>query len=178
MIIEGKETHLGKRAFLILCLEKLKVPFIILLITIAFGLGKDMLPLFIQPTTSSIFMFLILATIVAFIIGFTMGWLDYRYYSFIFEEFDIRMKRGIVEKKETSISYRQIQNVNIERSMTYQMFGLSKLILETAGREDNGEEGTSQVVLEAIDKNLAEQMRDTLLKKIGVQIVRQESPTT
>lgn len=178
MIVEGKETHLGKRAFVILCLEKSKIPGTLLLFTVIAYLLKDMVSVSVQPIVSSSFLYLTLATVIAFGVVFATEGFEYHNYTFVFEEFDIRMKRGIVSKKETSISYRQIQNVNIERNPTYQLLGLSKLILETAGREDKGEEGTSQVVIEAIDKKLAEGMRDMLLKKIGVQIVRPETPTT
>ena len=177
MITEGKETHLGKRAFIILCLEKSKIPGILLLITVFVSLFGDMLPLSMQAFVSSSIVYLTLATIIAFGVVFISEGFEYHNYTFLFEEFDIRMKKGIVSKKETSISYRQIQNVNIERNPTYQILGLSRLILETAGREDKGEEGTSQVVIEAIDKKLAEEMRTLLLKKIGVQIVRPETPT-
>jgi uncharacterized membrane protein YdbT with pleckstrin-like domain len=149
MITEGKETHLGKRAFIILCLEKSKIPGTILLITVLVALVQDMLPAIVQPFVSTATFYLTILTIIVFAIVFLMG---------------------------LCISYRQIQNVNIERNPTYQILGLSKLVLETAGREDKGEEGTSEVVLEAVDKKLAEEMRDKIIKKIGVQIVRPETP--
>lgn len=178
MLSFGKETHLGKRAFVLLCLEKSEFPGISLVITIALILFRDSFPASFQASISSAISFLIVITLVLFIIVFFVGLFDYYKYSFTLEEFDIRMKRGLVKKTEKSIPYRQIQNINIERNPTYQILGLSKVILETAGHEEVGEEGTSEEVIEAIDKNIAEQLRDMLQNKIGVQIVRPETPTT
>ena len=176
MIIKGQETHLGKRAFVVLCLEKSKIPGIALIITVFVMLFRDVLPLSAQPTISSIVSFLILMTIVLFVVTFIVGWLDYSKYSFTFEEYDLRMKRGLIKKRETSIPYKQIQDINIERNPTFQLLGLSKIVMTTAGHEDAGQEGFSEVVIEAIDKELAGEMRDMLQEKIGVQITRPETP--
>lgn len=176
MITKGQETHLGKRAFIILCLEKSKIPGIALIITVFVMLFRDVLPLSAQPVVSSIVSFLILITVVLFVITFIIGWLDYSKYSFTFEEYDLRMKRGLIKKRETSIPYKQIQDINIERDPTFQLLGLSKIVMTTAGHEDAGEEGFSEVTIEAIDKELAEEMRDMLQEKIGVQITRPETP--
>jgi membrane protein YdbS with pleckstrin-like domain len=175
MIIKGQETHLGKKAFAILCLEKSEIPGIFLVVTVAVLLFRDVLPVSVQPIVSSIISFLILATVVLFAVSFLVGWFDYAKYSFTFEEYDIRMKRGLIKKKETSIPYRNIQDVNIERSPTYQILGLSKVVLTTAGHEEVGEKGMSEVVIEAMDKKLAEEMRDMLQEKIGVQVTRPET---
>jgi len=175
MITKGQEIHLGKRAFIILCLERSKIPGISLVITVAVLLFRDILPASAQSVVSSIVLFLVLATIILFAISFTVGWLDYARYSFTFEEYDLRMKRGLIKKKETSIPYRQIQDINIERDPTYQLLGLSKIVFSTAGHEDVGQEGMSEVVIEAMDKKLAEEMRDMLQREIGVQITRPET---
>jgi membrane protein YdbS with pleckstrin-like domain len=176
MITQGQQHHLGKRAFIILCLEKSKIPGIALIITVAIMLFRDVFPASAQPTVSLILGYLILLTILSFLIAFIVGWVDYAEYSFTFEEYDIRMKRGLVQKKETSIPYRQIQDVNIERNPTYQLLGLSRLIITTAGHEETGEKGMSEVVIEAMDKKLAEELRNMLQQKIGVQVTRPETP--
>ena len=175
MITQGQEHHLGKRAFVILCLEKSKIPGIMLIITVALMLFRDVLPTSTQPAVSMILGYLILLTVLTFLIAFIAGWIDYAEYSFNFEEYDIRMKRGLIKKKETSIPYRQIQDVNIERDPTFQLLGLSRLIITTAGHEETGEKGMSEVVVEAMDKKLAEEMRNMLQQKIGVQITRPET---
>jgi membrane protein YdbS with pleckstrin-like domain len=175
MIEQGKETHLGKRAFVILCLEKSKIPGIFLVVTVAISLFRNIFPVSFQPQISTAVYFLTLITLGLFIIVFIVGWFDYSAYSFTLEEFDIRMKRGLIQKKEKSIPYRQIQNINIERNPTFQLLGLSRVILETAGHEETGQEGSSQEVIEAIDKNIAGQLRDMLQNKIGIQIVRSDS---
>jgi putative membrane protein len=157
-------------------LEKSKIPGIILLVTAFVMIFRDVLPISAQPVVSSVVFYLVLGTIVSFVMVFFIGWLDYSKYSFTFEEYDLRMKRGLVKKIETSISYRQIQDINIERNPTFQLLGLSKLVISTAGHEDANEEGFSEVTIDAISKTLAEEIRDTLQQKIGVQITRPETP--
>src|SRR3989338_602589 len=52
-------------------------------------------------------------------------WLKYSTYLFALDEHAFRVKCGILNKKEVTIPYRQIQNVNIERDISYRILGLS-----------------------------------------------------
>lgn len=101
----------------------------------------------------------------------------YRNYTFTLEDYGIKMKKGIFYTKEISIPYRQIQNVNVNRSMIYQMFRISRLVIITAGEDDNkGAMGEStDSVFDPIDADIAEEIRSLLQKKIGVQIVEDTS---
>jgi uncharacterized membrane protein YdbT with pleckstrin-like domain len=177
MITLGQDIRLGKRAFVFLCLEKSKIPSIALLITVVVVLLKDMLPSEIQADVSLVISFCVVATLFLFLVTFVAGWFEYFGYSFAIGEFDIRVKRGIIKRRETSIPFRNIQNINIERNYSHQMFGLSKIILDTAANEEEEfEKGMSEAVIEAVDKEVAEELRDILHRKIGVQIVRPETP--
>ena len=111
------------------------------------------------------------------LVGFLISYLEYRTYRFTLEEFDLKVERGILTKHEISISYRQIQDVNIERSLFYQLFGISKLVIMSAGREDPGlhDEAQAEVILDPLDKNMAEEIREELQGRIGVQVVEPES---
>ena len=108
------------------------------------------------------------------LIGAIVARLEYSNYSYTFEEFDLRMKRGILFRHIDSLPYRQIQDVNIDRSIVHQMFGMSKVTILTAGHEEKGEKGETQVVLEPVDRDAAEEIRQILERKIGVQVVKTE----
>ncbi len=177
MISQGVDIRLGKRAFIFLCLEKSRIPGVVLLLTAIFVLIKDMLPVESQPIAGTITTFLMIATVLVFFIAFLVGAFEYYGYSFALGEYDIRVKRGLINRRETSIPFRNIQNINIERTYSHQMFGLSRIILDTAAHEEEeSEKGMSEAVIEAVDKKLGEELRDILHQKIGVQIVRPETP--
>jgi uncharacterized membrane protein YdbT with pleckstrin-like domain len=112
-----------------------------------------------------------------FLYSLLAAYMYYRNYTFTLEDYGIKMKKGIFYTKEISIPYRQIQNVNVNRSMIYQMFRISRLVIITAGEDDNkGAMGEStDSVFDPIDADIAEEIRSLLQKKIGVQIVEDTS---
>ena len=115
---------------------------------------------------------LIAVGIVIFMIAFVKSSLEYRNLSFTLEELNLKIKRGILSTTETSTPYRQIQGVEIERSVNYKMMGLSRLVLNTTKEtEGSTNHETDRIILEPIDAILAEEVREVLERKIGVQII-------
>jgi uncharacterized membrane protein YdbT with pleckstrin-like domain len=107
-------------------------------------------------------------------LGFAMlvGWLVYINYKFSLGEDSFKVKRGILYKEEIAIPYRQIQDVNIRRDPAFLIMGLSKLIIQSAGHDEKGDEaGESEGILPAIDKDMAERLQEELLKRANVQKV-------
>ncbi len=92
---------------------------------------------------------------------------------FALDEDALRIRRGIVNQEELAIPYRQIQSVNIERTYSYQTFGLSRLVILTAGQGfgKEGEGGEANEVFSAIDADVATWLQGELLKRINVQKV-------
>ena len=86
-------------------------------------------------------------------------------------EDSFKIKRGVFSKTENAIPYRQIQNVDIERSLTFQMLGLSRLIILTAGHEDESPKRVSfgsdesEGIIPAIDQKLAGWLQTELLRR-------------
>jgi uncharacterized membrane protein YdbT with pleckstrin-like domain len=70
-----------------------------------------------------------------------------------------------LSKKEISIPYRQIQDINIEQTFYFKMMGVSKLVVLTAGSDDNDKEGEAEGIFEVIDSSVAEKIREELLQK-------------
>ena len=122
--------------------------------------------------------FSVTATLICFLlflliagISFAYSWLSYINYKFCMAEDSFKIKRGIINKTEDAIPYRQIQDVDIERDFFFLILGLSKVIILTAGHEDekNREDDESEGVIPAVDKKLGEWLQAELLKRADIQ---------
>ena len=110
---------------------------------------------------------------VAFAVGIAS--LDYYSYFFVLDENALRIKKGFFNKSETSIPYRQIQDVDLEQSLVQQLLGVSRLAILTAGHDDSDPENkndNSEASLPIIDKNRAEEIREELLKRANIEKVQ------
>lgn len=106
------------------------------------------------------------------IVTFVVAWLMYVTYKFFLGEDSLKIKRGILEKEEIAIPYRQIQDVDLTRDLSFQMMGLSRIVILTAGHDDEKPlDDDSEGVLPALDKDLAEWLQAELLKRANVQKV-------
>jgi uncharacterized membrane protein YdbT with pleckstrin-like domain len=191
MIVLNEEQHLGGKAFIIFFLRKTALAwlFLILLIialpirdgvmnwlntSLSTALVSDTTINSVSSSFSLVISILFFLTIVFFIGGFIVSYLQYRTYTFTFEEFDLKMRRGILNRKENSVPYRQIQDVDTEQSIFFQMLGLSKVIIMTAGHEESDEHEKTEIILEPVDRDTAEEIRSKLEREIGVQVVEDE----
>ena len=120
---------------------------------------------------SNSFFALIAIAIIIGMIAFVKSTLEYRNFSFTLEEFNIKIKRGVLSTTEISVPYRQLQDVVIARDINYKMFGLSRLVLNTLKDDESGDHKSSQIVLEPIDAILADEARQILESKIGVHVI-------
>ena len=113
-----------------------------------------------------------------FIFAFLIAWLIYKNYKYMLSEDSLKIIRGILNKEEIAIPYRQIQDVDIDRNLSLRMMGVSRIVILTAGHEDGpgskddpNEHGQSEGYLPALDRELAEWLRDELLRRANVQKV-------
>ena len=112
----------------------------------------------------SFFLFLIVA-----VISFIYTWLVYINYKFCMAEDSFKIKRGILNKTEAAIPYRQIQDVDVERDVLFLIFGLSRIVILTAGQETDKEDVESKGVIPAVDKALGEWLQTELLRRADIQ---------
>ena len=105
--------------------------------------------------------------------GFFMSWMDYISCAFTLGDGSFNIRRGIFNKKEVSIPYRQIQSVDIEQTFYHKMMGVSKLVVLTAGNDEGDKEGESEGIFEVIDSQVAEKMRGDILQRTNVQTVKE-----
>ena len=175
--IEVYQT-LGKKTFIALLLRYCHAAMVFFFITIGISIlgGTNILG---NISGFNINQFVNLAAILSlvlfvltFMLGFFIAYIKYKTYTFCLGENSLKIKRGTFTKEEIAIPYRQIQDVNVKQSLSYQMMGLSRLVILTAGHEDEKDpEGESEGILPAMDKNLAEWLQTELLKRTEVQKV-------
>lgn len=192
MIPLGQEQRLGHKTFILFLSKKTTTSLVLLCVAVILGMSKDIVaqglvsfmklagtvnPGAIQAisdATSGFALALLLISIIMFIVGYIISKIHYNNYTFTLEEFDLKLKRGLFNVKEISLPYRQIQSVDITRTLFHQFFGVCRLVMITAGHEDEKEHDETDTVFDPIDTDLAEEVRLFLQRKIGIQIVETE----
>ena len=180
---EESYQKLGGKTLMIFVLQRIQASFLLLLVAIGLFaiqgqafLAQVLIPNFSQYINLAAWAcFLLFAFF--FLLSFFIAWLIYVNYKFSLGEDSLKIKRGILNKEEIAIPYRQIQDVDIDRDLSFQMLGLSRIVILTAGHEDTpptADSGESEGVLPAIDKDLAEWLQGELLKRANVQKVVEE----
>lgn len=196
MILLNEERRLGKTAFVLLLLRKL-VPGVVILV-IAFALlaassGLESLIVFFMkfagPVTAAtsrsvsggvsyVVELAFIFALVSLVMSVITAKVEYKNYTFTFEEFGLRLKKGLFRMTELTIPYRQMQDVDIERGFFHQMTKTSRVVINSAGHEEAATHFTpaeeTDIVLDPIDKDVAEEIRLMLQRKIGVQVVEGE----
>jgi putative membrane protein len=178
---------LGRRTFVMFLMERISAPVIFLLISAALFVldvsWSQIVPAIIakynvQPYVALVAWAVLGIAILVALIVFFAAWLTYANFKFCLGGDSLKIKRGILNKEEVAIPYRQIQDVDIERNISYRMFGVSRLVILTAGFEEEKKPGEdeSEGILPAIDKDLAEWLQSELLRRANVQKVTETKP--
>jgi membrane protein YdbS with pleckstrin-like domain len=102
-------------------------------------------------------------TIVTVVVGEIFARMAYKRWFYEFGEDGLKIERGIIWKRYSNIPYERIQNVNIRRGIIARMLGFSSLMIQTAGFSAQPQ---AEGYIPAIDKDLAEQTRIFVMKKI------------
>jgi uncharacterized membrane protein YdbT with pleckstrin-like domain len=178
---------LGGKTLMIFILQRIQAAFVLLLVSIGLFIiqaqsfvAQVPVPNFPQYVGYTAWACLALF-VIFFLISFLIAWLIYTNYKFCLGENSLKVKRGILNKEEVAIPYRQIQDVDIDRDISFQLMGLSRIIILTAGHEDTpqtGQSGESEGVLPALDKDLAEWLQAQLLQRANIQKVVEENPNS
>ena len=193
MIPVGRPQHLGQKTFIIMILRGALPGILLLIIVIILSFFKDSL---IQNMTgnltlvgqavpafgSNIMTFIPLLFPVLFFLamifgglGIILSALQYHFFIFTLEEFGIKLKQGILSFEEITIPYRQMQDVDVTRPLIYRLFGLSRLVIFSAGHEESNEPDKTNTVFDPMDCEIAEEIRTILDRRIGVQVIEHET---
>jgi len=194
MIPLNQEQHLGRKAYMLMVSRKMTVGFVIFIISLLLIPGKNLLAGLIagamsvggastkyavamsSNVTAGVIVAAFIVALFAMLVGVSAARLEYGRTTFTFEEFGMKLRKGVLSVIETSIPYRQMQDVTIERSLIHQFMGTSRIVIESAGEETPGEPiDESEIILDPVDKDTAEEIRAMLGRKIGVQVVKGEA---
>ena len=174
---------MGRKTFWIFLLQRANAAFILLLLSIALFVIDQQSFLATTPvgnlvgyTMMGAWIALILFVVV-FAITLLVAWLIYKNYKYCLGDDSLKVKRGILNKEEVAIPYRQIQDVDLRRDITFQMIGLSEIVIITAGHDEDEKPGDDDTegILPAVDKDLAEWLQAELLRRANVQKVTEEN---
>jgi uncharacterized membrane protein YdbT with pleckstrin-like domain len=191
MIPLNTEIHLGWKAFVLMFLKTVAVAALLVIVASLISVfrasiiqGFSMMmengslssenAFYLTQQLSNISVALYLLAVLVFLVGLIITALEYSFYAYTLQEFDLKMKKGVLYRREISIPYRQIQDVNIERPLLYIILGMSILVIMTAGTIETHGRETSKILLEPIDKDAAEEILSKLQREIGVQVVETE----
>ncbi len=189
MITLGEEQSLGFKALMIVVARSVLTGlfFVFISILIIFlrtvlisgmskaVVGNGMSNTNIAGVSSGVLMLLSIlffcAGAIIFFIGSLTAYLKHASFSYTLNQFDLIIKSGILYKKENAILYRQIRDVNIERPLLYQIFGLSRIDIVTSEIDERNEEGIGKIFLDHLDSDVAKEVMDIITKKVGVPIL-------
>ena len=117
---------------------------------------------------SNFFVFFLLSIVIAVIFGEIYSRLAYQNWKYEFTPNEIKLERGIIWKRYSSIPYERVQNVDITRGILARIIGFSTLNIQTAGYHYAGKGGSfSEGYVPAVSVKKAEETREFLMKKIG-----------
>lgn len=175
MITLNQEQRLGHKAFYLFLSRRSTLGFTFLLVTAGLFIVRGVLfaiPSQINTYISYGLVGLLSVSILLILFSVLVSWLEYHNYSFVFQEFDLIVKKGIFNREEISLPYRQMQDINIIRNLGHRLLGVSRLVIDSAGDEGSGQDGQSDAVLDPLEKEVAEEIRTFLDRQIGIQVVK------
>ena len=174
------EQKLGIRVFFYYLSRKITTGVLLLIVSIVLSSFKSTLIsliVFLLPlkTATIVIQYLLsglfIISIIFILAGIIMAWLSYMSCSFVLNDNSLDIKRGILNKKEISILCRQIQDIYTKQSFSDRMMGVSRLVISTAG-DDDKKGGESDGIFEVIDSKIAENIKNNVLQKANVQVIR------
>jgi uncharacterized membrane protein YdbT with pleckstrin-like domain len=176
---ENVYHNLGEKAYWCLVSKKTTPGFVFLLLALILSVlrAKGILPVQVLAAARTGSWAIFAIAILALVIAFITSRLEYKSSAFMLSPDALKLRRGVLRQGEFAIPYRQIQNIEIERSLSQRMLGLSRLEVETAGEEtDPTEKGNAEGVLPSIDSAIAEALRDELLRRANIQKTVEVAP--
>jgi putative membrane protein len=90
------------------------------------------------------------------VVGSVLAWLRFR---FCIVDDRVLVRSGVLQREELSVEFGRIQNISIREPIYMRPFGLALLSIDTAGS------GQKEIVLGGIKKDIAIQLRETILLK-------------
>jgi uncharacterized membrane protein YdbT with pleckstrin-like domain len=193
MIPIDRPQHLGRKTMALMILQGAVPGIALLIFVIILSFSKTNLELInssevitigqifpiignnLQNISENIVPMVFFLAILFMCIGIIINILRYQFFVFTLEEFGLRLRKGVLRVEEISIPYRQMQNVDVTRALVYRIFGISRLVVLSAGHEQADEGDQTDTVFDPIDSEIAEEIRVLLGRRIGVQVIEHET---
>ncbi len=184
MAIQDKlniKQKLGRKTFWIFLLEKSVGALILFFILFGFVVVAYLGPAYFLPnineiTGNAIEAFLILGVLgsaglftVLLLIAILFTWLEYRNYNFTLGDHSLEVCRGILTKETISIPYHHIEDINIGQGVFYQLMGVCRVEILTAGHGDEDEK--SEGILPTIDLGMGRDIQKFIMERSNTQEV-------
>jgi membrane protein YdbS with pleckstrin-like domain len=110
----------------------------------------------------------VLIILITIFIGEIYSRLAYKNWKYELTSKELKLERGIIWKKYSTIPFGRVQNIDIQRGILARIIGFSTLNIQTAGYHYAGNAGSiSEGYIPAVSVEEAEKIRDFLIKKIG-----------
>ena len=156
-------NHLPKKAILSFFLRNLFV-YPLLFVGLAYVISTPVSTYFIDnygvPNDYKLLVAVLVGFFLYVVLSFLLAFLKQMTFRYEVTENRIDIHHGIVWRSLTTIPLEKIQNIDIQRSITSRILGLSTLLIQTAGASvDIPSEG----VLPGLEKRIASDLRDQLL---------------
>lgn len=107
----------------------------------------------------------ILVLIFGIVVIIVMPQLKYRFWQFAIREEEIYIERGVFTRIKTTAPFKRLQHLDVEQSVLDRMFGLSKLVIYTAGTRG------ADLVIPGLPLPYSEMLRDQLKNYTGEDAV-------
>lgn len=164
MFAQGVYYTFGKKIFFLSLIKR--APLLILAAALVVGISSFAGSLAGQVIFYGTILFLFLALAISL-----RALYDYKSNYFMLDEFSIHMRKGIWNREETAIPYRQILDVTIKESYIERSFGVAELSVFTAGHDEGTEKNADSAIFPLIDHSYALALQQELLKRSNVQEV-------
>lgn len=109
-------------------------------------------------------LYCILGAIVLIFLIFFFGYLSFKKKGFAVREHDILFQHGIIAHVTTIVPFNRIQHVALHQGWVSRIFNLAQIEVYTAGGDN------SDMKIDGIDKELAENVKQLLMQKIQNKI--------
>ena len=159
---------LGKKTLLLFVLKRSALAYAFLIILILLFAFSKYIPYEYYNLAANITWTLLIVFVAVLFMTCWLGWLEYKHYGVFIEENSFRVTKGMFNEQEIGVSYRFVQEVQLERSISDQAFGVSNLTVLVLGEAQGMPfSEISKIDLPSIEQKKAAEIQNYILNRSG-----------
>jgi membrane protein YdbS with pleckstrin-like domain len=103
------------------------------------------------------------------VLAFASIRLDYEYHHYVITDRSLRIRHGIWEQLEVTLTYANVQNVRVEQGPLERAFNIASVIVETAGGKKLQAEGGNHSIHRGVIRGIenAAGLREKIMRRVG-----------